>query len=165
MNKISFVLVLLSVLILTTFTLTQEGVTRIAFVDSQAAIGAHPSGEASKALEAQAQQEITALQTDLQTLVEKANSGQQLSADEQNRFQTLRSTLTSVQQRYATEIGETVQPALEAVDTVIRAIAEENGYTLVLDSTVAGPQGINLVVYAQEGLNITPQVVERIRAQ
>jgi Skp family chaperone for outer membrane proteins len=104
------------------------------------------------------------LQADLQAIVEKSNSGQQLSAEEQTRFQTLRSTLSSVQQRYAAEIAEAVKPALAAVDQVIREVAAENDYTLVLDRTVAGPTGINLVVYAKEGLDITPQIIERIRA-
>lgn len=163
-RSLLLVVVLMAIFLGSSFLTAQVGETRIVFVDSQEAIRAHPAGEASRALEQQAQTEIEALQTDLQALVEKANSGAQLTPDEQTRFQTLRSTLTSVQQRYAGEIGAAVEPALLAVDEVIQAIATENDYTLVLDRNVAGPQGINLIVYAKEGLDITPQVVERVRA-
>lgn len=156
---------LLLLIIINPLNLSQEGQTRIAFVDSQAAIRAHPGGQASSALEAQARAEIEALQADLQVLVSKANSGQQLSTDEQNRFETLRSTIASVQNRYATEIAETVRPALEAVDEAIQAIAEANDYSLVLDRAVAGPEGINLVVYAKSGLDITEQVIARALGQ
>ena len=160
-----FLFALSAVFLASSFLIAQEGSVRIALVDSQAAIRAHSSGEASSALEAQAKTEIEALQTDIRALVEKANAGTPLSEDEQSRYQTLSTTLAQVQQRYAQEIGEAVEPALEAVDVVIQEISTENDYTLVLDSTVAGPQGINLIVFAKPGLDITEQVVERVRAQ
>lgn len=163
-KRLPFLLFALSaVFLLSTLLIAQETSERIALIDSQTAIRAHPAGQASAALEEQAQDEIAALQADLNSLVQKANSGEPLSQDEQARFQTLRSTLTSVQQSYAERIGDAVAPALTAVDEVIQAVAGENGYTLVLDRSVAGPEGINLIVYAQEGLDITEQVVERVR--
>ena len=138
----------------------------VVFVDAQAAINAHPAGEAASALQEQAKAEIDTLQADLQTLLEKANSGQQLTPEEQNRFQQLRTALTSVQERYAQQISDTVQPALAAVNDIIATLAEENGYDMVLDSIVAGPEprGINLVIFARPELDITPQVIERVRA-
>jgi outer membrane protein len=162
--KISLILLLGAVLVFISTNLSaQEPQTRIVFIDSQAAIRAHPAGETSRQIEAQAQTEIQALQADLQALTAKVSSGQQLSADEQTRLQTLRSTLASVQQRYASEIAAAVEPALLAVNQVIQDIALENDYTLVLDRGVAGPDGVNLIVYAKEGLDITQQVIERVR--
>lgn len=137
---------------------------KIVFVDTQAAINAHPAGQAASAIQDQAKTEVGGLQTDLQTLLDKANSGQQLSADEQTRFQQLRTALTEVQTRYADQIGTTVQPAVEAVNKIIMEIAAENGYDVVLDKAVAGLQGTALVVFAREGLDITPQVIERVNA-
>ena len=142
----------------------QDGVPSIVFVDAQAAINAHPAGQAATALQETAKTEVESLQTDLQALVDKANSGQQLTAEEQSRFQQLRDALVSVQQRYAEQINTTVQPALEAVNQIIEEIAEANGYDIVLDSVVAGQQGTGLVVFARDSLNITPQVLERVNA-
>ena len=162
MNRLSFVLLTLFVAVLASTAVVQQSQTRIAFVDSQAAIRAHPAGAQAKALEDQAKTEVEALQADLEAIVAKANSGQQLTADEQNRFQTLRSTIVSVQQRYAEEISGIITPALEAVDQVISEISAENDYSVILDSRVAGQEGINLVVYAKPDLNITQQVVDRV---
>jgi outer membrane protein len=138
----------------------------IVFVDTQAAINAHPAGEQANQLQQQARAEIDALNQDLQALVTRLNAGQQLSPEEQTRFNQLRTAITSVQERYAAQIQQVVQPALTAVNQVIREIAEENGYDIVMDSVIAGqePQGINLVVYARPELDITPLVIERIRA-
>lgn len=137
--------------------------TRIVFVNSQAAIAAHPAGEEATALEGQAREELGGIQSSIQELANKARSGQQLSAEEQERYQTLLATMQSVQQRFEAEISAAAEPAVTAVDETIRQIAQEEGYTIVLDSGVAGPRGTNLVVYAQEGLDITDQVIERIQ--
>ena len=137
--------------------------TRIVFVNSQAAIAAHPSGEEAANLETQAREELSGIQSSIQELATRARSGEQLSAEEQERYQTLVATLQTVQQRWEADISAAAQPAVAAVDEAIRALAQENDYSIVLDAGVAGPQGTNLVVYAQEGLDITPQVIERIQ--
>ncbi|MEX2540891.1 MAG: OmpH family outer membrane protein [Trueperaceae bacterium] len=138
--------------------------TRIVFVNSQAAIAAHPAGEQATALEEQARNELGGIRTSIQELADRARAGEQLSAEDQERYQTLLATMQSVQQRYDAEIRTVAEPAVIAVDEAIRAVAAENGYSIVLDSDVAGPRGTNLVVYAQEGLDITELVVERIQS-
>ena len=164
MKRLSFLTVLFVFSLVSSLTFAQDGVPNIVFVDAQAAINAHPAGQAATALQETAKTEVESLQTDLQALVDKANSGQQLTAEEQSRFQQLRDALVSVQQRYAEQINTTVQPALEAVNQIIEEIAEANGYDIVLDSVVAGQQGTGLVVFARDSLNITPQVLERVNA-
>jgi outer membrane protein len=146
------------------FTLTaQAPESRVVFVNSQAAIAAHPAGEEAAALEAQAREELGEIRSSAQALADRARAGQQLTAEEQERYQTLVTTLQTVQQRYESDIAAAAGPAIAAVDEAISAIAKENGYSIVLDAAVAGPQGTNLVVYAQEGLDITSLVVERIQ--
>ncbi|MCA9838945.1 MAG: OmpH family outer membrane protein [Trueperaceae bacterium] len=164
MNRLSFLLLTILIGVIASFAFVQQDQTRIAFVDSQAAIRAHPAGAEAKALEEQAKVEIEALQTDLQALVTKANSGEQLTPDEQNRFQNLRSTIATVQKNYADQIGAAVGPALEAVDKAISEIAAENDYAAIFDARVAGQEGTNLVVYAKKDLNITQLVIDRMNA-
>ena len=165
MKRILFIAAIIGVLALSATLVAQQVANSIVFVDTQLAIAAHPSGAQAKTLEEQARTEVEALQTELQTLAEKANAGTALTADEQSRFQTLRTTILDVQQNYATQIGQTAQPALDAVDAAIQALAQENGYLIVMDSGVAGQGGWNLVVYAAEQLNITQQVIDRVAAQ
>lgn len=159
-----FLAAALAALLLAPLASAQEG--RIVFVDTQAAINAHPAGAQANALQEQAKTEIDGLNQDLQALVAKVNAGQQLSQEEQARFQQLRTAITSVQERYARQIQEVVQPALDAVNQVIQQLAQENGYDMVIDSVVAGqePRGINLIVYARPDLDITQLVIERLRA-
>jgi outer membrane protein len=164
MKRFLFIVAIIGVLALSATLVAQQALSGIVFVDTQAAIAAHPAGIQAKALEEQAKTEIDALQAELKTLADKANGGQALSADEQSRFQTLRTTMLEVQQNYATQIGETAKPALDAVDAAIQALAEENNYSIVIDSGVAGggPGGVNLVVYAKPDLNITQLVIDRV---
>jgi len=52
---------------------------------------------------------------------------------------------------------------VEAVNAVIKQLAEENGYTVVMDRVEAAE--LRLVVYADDDLDITPLVIERLGAQ
>jgi outer membrane protein len=165
MKRVLFIAAIIGVLALSATLVAQQVANSIVFVDTQLAIAAHPAGAQAKTLEEQARTEVEALQTELQTLAEKANAGTALTADEQSRFQTLRTTILEVQQNYAAQIGQTAQPALDAVDAAIKALAQENSYLIVMDSGVAGQGGWNLVVYAAEQLNITQQVIDRVAAQ
>lgn len=140
----------------------QEASSKIVFVDAQAAINVHPAGQEAERLQALARDEIADLRGQIDTLAQQARGGQQLSPEQAERYSALVTTLEAVQQRYQTDIAEAVEPAIEAVNEIIRTIALENGYTVVMDITQAA-QG--LVVYAQEGLDITPQVLEQVRAR
>ena len=132
----------------------------IVFVDSQAAINAQPAGQAASDLQAQAREEIGLISADIDTLNRRVLEGQELSSAERGRLQVLIATLEAVQERYQSDIAATAQPALDRVNAVIRELAMENNYTIVLDAVVASN---GLVVFAQDGLDITPLVLERIR--
>ena len=156
-------LVVLAVLALGSLQLgAQEAPTKIVFVDAQAAINVHPAGQEAEQLQQQARQEIDELRSQIDALAEQARGGQQLSPEEAERYSALITTLEAVQQRYQQDIADTVAPAIEAVNAIIRDIAQANGYTIVMD--IAQASG-GLVVYAQEGLDITQQVLDQVRAQ
>lgn len=162
MNRILITISVLLTIILASTLIAQETQTKLAFVDSQALIAAHSAGIATDVLREKAQTEIDELKAAIQELRDTVGNTQP-TVDQQNNFVSLNEALIATQQRYAQEIGETVQPALAAVDQAIREVAQENGYSIVLDRNIAGGDGINLVVYADAGLDITNLVVERIR--
>ena len=164
MKRLTLLLLVVAALIgVASLNLTaQETSTRIVFVNSQAAIAAHPAGAQASQVEEQARQELQEIQGSIEQLAARARAGEQLTPEEQEPYQTLLTTLQSVQQRYQAEFGAAAGPAIEAVNAAIADIAEENGYSIVLDALAAGPQGTNLVVYAQPGLDITDLVIERI---
>jgi outer membrane protein len=138
----------------------QEAPVRLAFVDSQALIAAHPSGQQANDLRALASQEIGELANRLDTLQAKARS-QGLSVEEADLFNVLLSTFESVQARYTAEINAAAQPAIQAVNNAIRDVATELGVAVVMDIEAAAQSG--LVVYAADGLDITEAVSGRVR--
>ncbi len=140
----------------------QQRPTKVVYVDSQAAIRAHPSGDQIENLRQQAATEVQDLTNSLAELEQKAASGQQLSADETDRYRALQSTLAAVQNRYLNDINAAAEPAVTAVNEIIAQLAQENGYTLVLDAVEAA--NLRLVVYADADLDITPLVIERVEA-
>lgn len=148
-------------LVATTTIGAQDQATRLVFVDAQALIAAHPGGQAANALRAQATEEIGELRDQLDALQARARAGEQLSADEQERFNVLLTTLEAVQSRYQADLAAAAEPAIEAVNAAIRDVALEREYTVVMDIAAAAESG--LVVYAADGLDITDVVMARLR--
>lgn len=138
----------------------QEVPTRIAFVDSQSLIAAHPAGRAANDLRALATEDLAQLFREIETLENKARS-QGLNADEAERANTLVVTFESVQARYAADISAAAQPAVEAVNEAIRQVAAEFGVAIVLDLEAAVQSG--MVVYADDSLDITDAVGARVQ--
>ncbi len=142
-------------------TLTaQDRPSRVVYLNSQAAIHAHPAGSQIETLNAQARADLEGLVNSIRELEEKASSGQQLTADEADRYRVLQTTIVSVDARYKEEIRAAAEPAMAAVDQVLAELATELNYTMVLDSVSAYETGI--VVYADPALDITDIVVERV---
>ena len=162
MKRLAFiVLVVVCALVVTLVTPNaQKQTAPIVFVDSQAAINAHPAGQAANDLQIQAREEINFIRAEIEELNDRVIQGEVLPAADRERLQVLLATLDSVQLRYQEDISVTAQPAIQEVNDVIRVLATENGYSIVLDTLVAGN---GLVVFAQDGLDITPLVLERIR--
>ncbi|MEZ4632383.1 MAG: OmpH family outer membrane protein [Deinococcales bacterium] len=141
----------------------QGNYSRIVFIDAARALAAHPAGDAVTAIQARQEAELNPIVQQLQVLQQKAQQGQELNPQEQDQADILIRTLQSYQQRYAEEILQASEPAVQAVNQAITGIAKANGYTMVLDGNIAGQNGLGLVVYAEEGLDITDQVIAAVR--
>jgi outer membrane protein len=138
----------------------QDAPTRLAFVDSQALIAAHPAGAAANDLREVAADEISEIRGRLDALQAKARSDG-LDNDEAELFNILLATLESVQTRYAADIAAAAQPAIDAVNAAIRAVAEASGVAVVFDIDAAASSG--LVVFATDGLDLTEEVAAQLQ--
>ena len=135
----------------------------IAFVQTSQVLAAHPAGKAAETLTQQARDELQQIATTLQPLVAKANGGQTLTPEEQNTLELSQRTYQETQQRYQQEIQTAAQPAEAEINAIITKVAEENGYTLVLNREVAGSSA--LVVYGAPSVpDITEEVVKEVQA-
>lgn len=141
----------------------QDRPSRVVYLNSQAAIHAHPAGAAIETLRAQARADIEELVAGLTELEQKAAGGQELTPDEADRYRTLQTTLMAVDERYKREIEEAAEPARLAVDQALAELSQEHDYTMVLDSIVAADLG--LIVYADPSLDITQLVIDRVSGQ
>ncbi len=141
----------------------QSRPTKVVFVRSQAAILAHPSGAQVEELRQQAQTEIDELATGVRDLEARLAAGEELSAADNERYQALLTSLSAVQERYRQEIDAAAQPAIQSVNGILAELASENGYTLIMDADKA--RELDLVVYADEDLDITQMVIDRLSAQ
>lgn len=138
----------------------QDAPTRIAFVDSQALIASHPAGQAANELRSLAEEEVGELRGQLDGLQAKARA-EGLNNEEAELFNVLLATYESVQARYAADIADAAQPAIDAVNAAIREVAEQNGIAIVMDIQSAAESG--MVVYAAEGLDLTEAVAALLR--
>ena len=128
------------------FGLAQDTI-RIAFVNPNALLAAHPAGQAAADLIKQRDDEIAGLMTEVQGLQQKAETAAGLTAEERARATLLIRTIDEVRGRYTQDIQAASAPAVEAINAAVAAVAQANGYQLVLDGDLAGTTGIGLVVY------------------
>lgn len=134
--------------------------TRVAFLDSQAAIDSHPAGAQARNLEQTGLEELTSLESQLNAIIQRAQTGTATAAD-QEAFQTLQRTFEDRAQRIASEIAAAAEPAVAAVDAALAQVAAEQGIAVVFDYEVASMSGI--IVYAEDGLDLTELVIQRIQ--
>ena len=135
----------------------------IAFVQNSKLLAAHPAGKAAEDLTQQARTELQQIATGLQPLIDKRNSGQQLTPEEQNTLELSQRTYQETQARYQQEIQDAAKPALTEINDIIAKVAEANGYTLVLNRELAATS--SLVVYGAPSVpDITEEVVKEIQA-
>ncbi|MDR9391263.1 MAG: OmpH family outer membrane protein [Trueperaceae bacterium] len=125
----------------------QEAGATVAFVDTQALISAHPAQSQIDQLSGDLDAELQDLLAQRAELVDK-QAAEGLTAEEQELLQALSVTIQTRRDEGLAAIRDAAGPAEEAANAIIRDIAEERGYALVLDVGAAA----GLVVYAGDGV-------------
>lgn len=145
------------------FALAQDTI-RIAFVNPNALLAAHPAGKAAAELVKQRDAELAGLYAEVQGLQQKSETAEGISTEERARATLLIRTIDEVRNRYTEDIKAASAPAVEAINAAVAAVAKANGYQLVLDGDLAGTTGIGLVVYADPdyAIDITEQVIAQM---
>jgi outer membrane protein len=124
----------------------------IAFVDTQALIRAHPADAEISRLGESLDAELQDLVAQRDQLVAKSQE-QGLTAEEEELLQALTVTIQTRRESGLADIREAAAPAERAANDIIREIASQEGFALVLDLERAS----GLVVYAAEGV---PDITE-----
>lgn len=148
---------ILAVLVAATLSLAaaQSDGFRIAFVDTQLLIAAHPAQAEIAELGAALDAELQGLIAQRQALIARQSSSG-LSPEQEELLQALTVTIQTRQNTGLEEIRAAAAPAEEAANEIIREIANRDGHALVLDIGEAA----GLVVYAADSvLDITEEAV------
>lgn len=155
---------IISIIVVSTLSYAQE--LRIAFVNPDELLAAHPAGQQVIALLNQRDEELQPLAQELETLQFRATTAEGLTNEERARAQLLIRTLEQTSARYEEDIALAGEPARAAINAAIEAVAQANGFNLVLDGSVAGATGIALIVYSDGTIpDITQEVIEQMNLQ
>jgi outer membrane protein len=145
--------------------------SRIGYIDSRRLMQEAPGAqEARQAMEAEMQrfqQQIQAMQDSLQQMVQQYQ--QQSATLSPERRRTREEEIVARQRQFeeradqmeeaaARRQNELMEPIMDRVNTVITALREEGGYAIIFDAASSG------MVAADPALDLTPQVLERLRA-
>jgi outer membrane protein len=125
----------------------QNKAFKLAFVDSQKLLAAHPQGKEAAALRQSAQTELTPLQEKIRALQAKAATGSATAAERQS-LDTLGKTYQATAKKWQEKIDKVIAPITKDVDAAVNSVAQDQGIAVVLDAVIAGPRGTGLVVYA-----------------
>lgn len=128
---------------------------RLAFVDTQALIAAHPAQAEIASLGEALDAELQDLLGQRQALLQK-QAGAGLTAEEEELLQALNVTIETRRDAGLADIRAAAAPAEEAANQIIREIAQQEGFSLVLDIDRAA----GLVVFAAVSVpDVTQQAV------
>ena len=136
--------------------------TRIAFVNPDRLLAALPEGQAARALVQQRDDELQPLIEQLQALQTKVQSGESLTAEEQNQGELLTRTVEETRAQYQEDIQASLGDVDSTINDAIAQVAEANSFTLVLNGPLAGVSGYGLVVYGEPTPDITELVIEQL---
>ena len=167
MRKVRIVL-MLAVMALSTVSFAQKGV-KIGHINSNDLLTAMPEkATVQKELEAHANElrtTLDAMRKEYETKVADFQGKQDVMTDiiKQTKIKEitdLEKRITEFQQTAEADLqkkeGELLNPIIEKAKVAINTVAKENGYTLILDSSVG------VVLYSVEGDDILPLVKKKL---
>jgi outer membrane protein len=144
---------------------------RIAVVDLQRALNETEDGRRAKArlkrLFKQRQQELDKAQGELKTLKEEFDEQADTLSDTarqerldaiQKQFVELQSTYVEYQRELAEKEAEMTQEIIARMETILRRVGQEEGYTLIMERNEGG------VIFVPGNLDLTDVVIQRYNA-
>ncbi|ADV66994.1 OmpH family outer membrane protein [Deinococcus maricopensis] len=138
----------------------QTAPQKVGFVNVQTVLEAHAGNAAINDLRKKADTELKPLETQLNTIQQK---GANATAAEKQQFNTLLDTYNAKAKTYQDQINAKVAPIEKDVDAAVATAAKANGFAIVMDQATAAQSG--LVVYADNGADLTTAVVNQVKAK
>ena len=163
---------LICALAMFTMSVTNAQELKIGYTNAEYLLGLLPEAkqiEADlRAYETQLQNQLKAKYQDLQTKIgdyqaNEASYNELIKADKQRELTGLQESpqqfQTDAEQSLVTKRNQLLQPAVEKIGTAIQAVAEENGFSMVLS---AGSPGFDVLLYASEKHDVSELVLKKL---
>ena len=171
MKRIVFTAMAVLLALGTTREASAQG-AKIGYINSQSILAEAPGAkEAQTKFDSDMQQyrtEVQQMQTELETMVKQyetqqamlsPSAKQQRETDIRTKQKAYQDRLAAIDQRAGQRQQELVQPVMDKINKVIEVIRSEGGYALIFDVSAGG------VVAAEPGLDLTPEVIRRLKAE
>ena len=131
---------------------------KVAFVDVSKLLAAHPNDKSIKDIQAKAEAELGAIDKQIKAIDAKGASA--TAAEKQTREQLVK-TIQAKAADYDKQIDPKITEIEQAVDKAVNTVAKSNGYSIVMDKSVAAKSG--LVIYADDNTDLTAAVAKNIK--
>lgn len=131
---------------------------KVGFVNVDALFAAHPGDKEIKALQTKYKKEMGDLSNKIKALNAK---GAKITASEKDQRAQMMTTYNTKAKSYDQQIKAKGTPIEKSIDTALAKYAKENGYSIIMNSTVAQQTG--LVVYADSSSNLTEAVKKIVK--
>ncbi|AFZ65920.1 OmpH family outer membrane protein [Deinococcus peraridilitoris] len=136
----------------------QNTAQKMAYVDVQAVVKAHPQFGALDTLNKQAEAALKPTRDSITTI---QNKGQNATAAERQQYDQLVKTYQTNAKTWEDRINAQNKPILESVNAAVATAAKAQGVTMVLDKNIAATS--QLVIYADPSLDLTSAVTAQIK--
>lgn len=136
----------------------QTSAQKVGFVDVKAVITAHSTNKDIEAISKKADAELAPYYKQVQDIDAK---GAAATAGDKDKRAQLVSTIQAKSKAYNTQLEPKVEAAQNAANTAIAAAAKANGYSIVMDRTVAATTG--LVVYGDDTTDLTAAALKNVK--
>ncbi|GGO21963.1 OmpH family outer membrane protein [Deinococcus humi] len=130
---------------------------KIGFVDVSKLLAAHPNDKDIKAIQTKADAELSPLDKQVKAIDAK---GANATAAEKQQRETLVKTIQSKAADYDKQIDPKITAVEKAVDAAVSSVAKANGYSVVMDKSVAAN---GLVIYADPSTEITDAALKAVK--
>lgn len=137
----------------------QQSKNRVGLVNVQQLVAGMPGSASYVSISKKADTDLAAQQKNLVTLANKASSSP--TAANKAALTKAQQTFQNAQKSYQTQLNTAAKPLMTKLDASIARVAKANGYSVVMDSTVA--RRSQLVVYANTATDLTQAVLKDLK--
>ncbi len=161
MQPFSLFAPVLAGLLLSSLLLAQNppGAGKVGYLNARAVVEAHPQFARVRELQVKGEAELKPLREQMQPLEAKVRTGN-ATAQEQQTYRTLAKSLEETSKKWSDQQSAVLKPITEEIDRLVKKVALEQGFAIILDQEVAANSG--LVVYAADELDITQAIVSEL---